>query len=53
VKTEFVRCEMCKAEIPSESCKFAAYSTKIDGKEYLFCCIKCAQKYKEKKRKTK
>jgi YHS domain-containing protein len=44
---------MCKAEIPSESCKLAAYSAKFDGKEYLFCCIKCAQKYKEKKRKTK
>ena len=53
MKPEFVRCEMCKTEIKSESCNLAAYSTKIEGKEYLFCCMKCAQRYKEKKRKAK
>jgi len=53
MKTEFVRCESCKAEIPTETCKLAAYRTVIDGKEYLFCCIKCAEQYKQKKRKAK
>ena len=51
---EFVRCEFCKTEIPTETCSFAAYRTKIDGKEYLFCCAGCAQRYEKKtKKKTK
>jgi YHS domain-containing protein len=51
---EFVRCEFCKSEIPSETCQFAAYSTMIDGKKYLFCCEQCAMRYKAKtKNKTK
>jgi YHS domain-containing protein len=51
---EFVRCEFCKSEIPSETCKLAAYSTVVDGKQYLFCCEQCAERYRErKKKKTK
>jgi len=50
---EFVRCEFCKSKIPSETCKLAAYSTVIEGKQYLFCCEQCAERYKEKKKKTK
>ncbi|MGD0027926.1 MAG: hypothetical protein ABSC91_03195 [Candidatus Bathyarchaeia archaeon] len=50
---EFVRCEFCKSEIPSETCKLAAYSTVIDGKQYLFCCKQCAEGYRENKKKTK
>jgi YHS domain-containing protein len=53
VKPEFVRCELCKAEIPSEACKLAAYSTTIDGTKYLFCCEKCAERYKQKKKGKK
>lgn len=47
---EFVRCEFCKFEIPLETCKLAAYSTVIDGKQHLFCCVQCAKRYKEKKK---
>ena len=50
---EFVRCELCKAEIPSETCKLAAYSTTIDGTKYLFCCEKCAERYKQKEKGKK
>ncbi len=49
MKPEFIRCENCKAEIPAETCQLAAYKTTIDGKEYLFCCIKCAQRYRHEK----
>lgn len=50
---EFVRCEFCKAEIPSEACRLAACSTTIDGAKYLFCCEKCAERYKQKKKDKK
>lgn len=53
MKPKFVRCEYCRSEIPSETCKLAAYTTTIDGKEYTFCCVKCSERYKEKKGKTK
>ena len=54
MKPEFVRCEFCKSEIPLETCKLAAYSAVVDGKQYLFCCEQCAKRYKEKKiKKTK
>jgi YHS domain-containing protein len=52
MKPQFVRCEFCKTEISTETCKLATYSTTIDGKEYTFCCQQCAKRYKEKK-KTK
>ena len=51
MNSEFVRCEFCKAEVPQEACKLAAHHTVIDGKEYVFCCAKCAQKYQQKKKK--
>jgi YHS domain-containing protein len=52
MKPEFIRCEFCKVEIPSETCKLAAQTTKIDGKEYTFCCVSCAQRYKKRQSKT-
>lgn len=48
---EFVRCKFCKIEIPSITCKLAVYRTTVDGKEYIFCCSKCAERYTQKKRK--
>lgn len=53
MKPEFVKCEYCKAEISSDACKLAVHTTAIDGKEYVFCCVKCAQRYKKKKTRTK
>lgn len=50
MKTEFVRCEFCKIEIPSGTCKLAAHHAVVDGKEYLFCCAKCAERYKQKRK---
>ena len=52
MKREFVRCEFCKTEIPSETCALAIYNTVIDGKQYTFCCEQCAKRYKQKKKKT-
>jgi len=51
MKPQFVRCEYCKMEIPQEQCELAAFRTIIDGKEYLFCCAKCAQQYQKKAKK--
>ena len=51
MKPEFIRCEFCEADIASEECKLAAYKTMINGKEYSFCCSKCAVRYKQKERK--
>ncbi|HVP26159.1 MAG TPA: hypothetical protein VMT26_00630 [Candidatus Bathyarchaeia archaeon] len=53
MKPEFIRCEFCKTEIPSETCKLAAYKTRIDGKEYVFCCVQCAKRYEQKRKKGK
>lgn len=46
---EFIQCKSCKIEIPLEACQLAAYRTEIDGKEYIFCCEKCAERYKPKR----
>ena len=50
---EFVRCEFCKVELPSEPCQLAVFKTKIEGEEYVFCCKKCAERYFEKMRGAK
>jgi len=40
-------CELCKEQV-GEGCAFAAYKRVIKGKEHLFCCAACADKYEEK-----
>ena len=52
MKPQFVRCEHCKMEIPQEKCELAAYKRVIDGKEYLFCCANCFQKYEQRTKKA-
>ncbi|MGB9959726.1 MAG: hypothetical protein ACPLKQ_04310 [Candidatus Bathyarchaeales archaeon] len=51
MKKEFIRCEFCNIEIPLEICQLAAYPANINGKEYIFCCQKCAERY-QKERKS-
>jgi len=51
MKKEFVKCEYCRADIPTETCKLAVYHTTINGKEYTFCCQKCAQRFQQRKKK--
>lgn len=51
MKPQFVRCEFCKAEILEKACEFASHRTVIEGKEYVFCCAKCAERYRHKKKK--
>jgi len=46
----FVKCETCEAEISVEKCVFATYTKVIDGKEHVYCCIKCQQKDETKLR---
>lgn len=53
MKSKPVKCEFCEADITSEPCKLASYSTKIDGKEYSFCCKNCAQEHKQEIKKDK
>jgi len=52
MKEEFVRCEFCKTEIPLGACQLAAYRTVIDGKQYIFCCEICAQRYQKARKKS-
>ena len=53
MKEEFVRCSYCKMEVPAEACKLAAYRKTIDGKQYVFCCANCADRFEKKKGKGK
>jgi YHS domain-containing protein len=53
VTPEFVRCDFCKSEIPTETCKLATYSRTIDGKQFVFCCQQCAKQYEQRMRKEK
>ena len=53
MKPESIRCEFCKTDIESEPCKLAIYSTAIEGKEYVFCCARCAKRNKQEKTKKK
>jgi len=48
MKKEAVKCKCCNIEI-QEACQLAAYSTVIDGKTYTFCCLTCANQYKQDK----
>ena len=41
---KFVKCEVCEAEVSVEHCEFATHKRIIDGKEYVYCCIKCQHK---------
>jgi YHS domain-containing protein len=50
MKARFIQCELCKKEIPLESCELATYCTVIEGKEYVFCCEACARSYREKRK---
>ena len=55
MKRELVQCDYCKSKVSLERCEFATQKTVIDGKEYVFCCAQCAQRFKtkgEKKGKT-
>ena len=53
MKSKFVQCELCKKEMPLESCELAAYCTVIDGEEYVFCCKACAKSYREKRKEQR
>lgn len=48
--TKFVQCVQCNMEIADDRCQFAVYTRVIDGKEYVFCCEKCAEQYEKKKK---
>jgi len=48
----FVKCETCNVEVPADRCVFATHRRVIDGKEYVFCCVRCAEAF-EKKRERK
>jgi len=50
METIFIQCELCKKEIPLESCELATYRTVIDDKEYVFCCETCAKSYRRKRK---
>ncbi len=47
---KFIQCEFCKAKFPLEKCELAACTAVINGKEHVFCCRSCAQRYEQKKK---
>jgi len=47
----FVKCEMCDVEVPADKCLFATHKRIIEGNEYLFCCVRCAEAFEMKKKK--
>lgn len=46
----FVKCEMCNVEVPADKCVFATHKRVIDGKEYIFCCVHCAEAVEKRKK---
>ncbi len=49
--TKFVQCEQCNVKIAGDKCEFASYTRVIDGKEHVFCCARCAERYEKKRKK--
>lgn len=49
---KFIRCNQCNASILGDTCQFATHKRVIDGEEYVFCCQKCAEKFKPRKTGT-
>ncbi len=47
----FVKCDMCNVEVPADRCVFATHRRVIDGKEYIFCCVRCAEAFEKRKNK--
>ena len=45
----FVKCEMCDVKIPADRCVFATHKRVVDGKEYVFCCVRCAEAFEKSK----
>jgi len=50
--TKFIKCKMCSAEIPADTCEFATHKRVVNGEEYIYCCIKCQQKHERELSKT-
>lgn len=49
MKTLFVQCGECGIPIPGgEKCALAVEMRKIGGKEYAFCCVRCAEDFERK-----
>ena len=49
---KFVKCEMCRIEIPSDKCEFADCKKVVDGEEHYFCCERHAEEFVGKKKRT-
>lgn len=52
MKEEFVKCSYCRADVAAEACKLAAHRRVIDGKQYVFCCANCADRFDKKRSKS-
>ncbi len=46
---KIIKCEHCSMEIPGDICEFAVYTRTIAGKEHVFCCVKCAERYEKRR----
>ncbi|MEM3421403.1 MAG: hypothetical protein QW835_07340 [Candidatus Hadarchaeum sp.] len=44
----FIKCELCQAEIQGKKCVFAVHKRVIGGKEYFFCCESHAKRFEKK-----
>jgi YHS domain-containing protein len=45
------RCKLCDSQIRDGPCQLAACKRTIDGREYYFCCVVCAERFEEEKRR--
>lgn len=51
MKKTFIKCEMCNTKVPADKCVFAVHKRIIDGKEYVFCCVRCAEVFEKSKKR--
>lgn len=43
-----MKCEFCESTISAKDCLFARTRKTTDGKEHVFCCERCADRYGKK-----
>jgi YHS domain-containing protein len=46
--TQFMKCDLCNAEISGEKCVFAVHRRTHGGVEYFFCCERHANEFEKK-----
>jgi len=49
---KFIKCKMCGAGIAeTEKCELASYKRTMGGRQYVFCCARCADEFEKRQHK--